>query len=77
MLCLATINDSHLSTKMEQQHGGVTMNEIIAAFKSRYPNIYSTYVYNEKINEHGLRSLIGKAMSHTMPGKFFVAEIPD
>ena len=74
---LATFNDSHLNTAMQQQHGGVTMNEIIAAFKARYPNIYRTYVYNEQVSEHGLRSLIGRTMSQTLPGKFFIEGIPN
>lgn len=72
----ATINNTSLTIKMEHKHGGVTMDEIIATFKTRYPNIYRIYTDNEQVNEHGLRSVMGKVMSKTMAGKFFIAEIP-
>ena len=72
----ATLNNTSLAINMEQRHGGVTMDEIIAAFKTRYPNIYRLYTNNEQENEHGLRSVIGKKMRETMAGMFFIAEIP-
>ena len=65
-----------LRAKMEWGNEGLSMDEIMAEVIKLYPDVYALYVqaaHNE--TDHGLRSVLGKALDEEMGGDIFSLQI--
>ncbi len=61
-----------LNAKMQWGREGLIMDDIIAAITELYPKVHTLYVQaSDNKKDHGLRSVLGKALDEEMEGSVF------
>ena len=65
-----------LNAKMQWGREGLSMDDIIAAITELYPKVHTLYVQaSDNKKDHGLRSVLGKALDEEMEGSVFSLHI--
>ena len=70
------ISSSEIKDKLEWEHGGLSMDEILTELKEFYPDVYTLYVQaSEHKNDYGLRTALGAALERETGGRIFALQV--